>query len=67
MNGRAAKRIRRASRMVMWDMGKSFRATVKTLKAEYKVLPYHRRVPMGYHIETHAEANKSRRGQRCQD
>lgn len=63
MNGRAAKRIRRAARQVLYSSrredayGKNYRQSLKRLKREYKTKPYHHRNPtsFGYVSLTHAD------------
>lgn len=61
MNGRVAKRIRRAAAKVQYSRGQRrySKATIQELKREYRALPYHRRkatLPKGVRPHSHREA-----------
>lgn len=64
MNGKLARRIRRAAWQVLHagtgmapSKGDTHREIVKTLKREYRALPYHKRkhYEFGYRILSHRE------------
>jgi hypothetical protein len=65
MNGKVAKRLRRAAYQTVraqhhkdpWAQKEGYHPTLKRLRREYLALPYHRRKSKMWHIETHAEAN----------